>query len=379
MKLVHVIVGLEIGGAETMLKRLVTSHLTSTYFTHSVVSLTDIGPIGRQLQKLGIEVHSLGMRSAFDTPFVLWKLTQLIRRLQADIVQTWMYHADFLGGIAARLAGKCGVIWGIRTSDLSERGSRQTALVKRACAYLSHFVPDVIVCAGDASRQTHIAAGYDASRMVTVPNGFDVGKLSLFISQRDAFRQQYYFSKDSLVIGFLGRFHPDKDPQNFVRAAGIVAQEYPNARFLMVGRGLDANNGQLARWIELTGVAEHFVLIGERSDAPVCLAAMDVFCLSSRIEGFPNAVGEAMAVGLPCVTTDVGDAAVLVGNCGVVLPKEDSVALANGLKTILAMPPNLRVHLGQRAKERILAEYSIDRTRERFEVVYLRVARGDRV
>lgn len=369
----HVIVALNVGGAELMLKRLIESHNGSDRYLHSVISLREVGKVGQELRGLGIQVHALGMRSALDIPFALWRLVRLLRIVQPNVVQTWMYHADLLGGLAARVAGNRNVIWGIRTTDVTAGGTRATAFVRHLCAWLSGFVPHTIVCAADASRVAHIAVGYEAVRMVVVPNGFDLIRLVATPEQRDALRLQCGLSAGLVVVGYLGRFHHAKDQENFVRAAGLTAQQHNNARFLMVGRDLDANNAQLAQWISSTGFADRFVLLGERADVPVCLAAMDLFCLSSRTEGFPNVVGEAMGMGLPCVVTDVGDAAMLVAETGVVVPKEDSAALALGLQQLLAMRPDARQQLGQKAKARIHAEFAIGRARERFESIYQRI------
>jgi glycosyltransferase involved in cell wall biosynthesis len=377
IKILQIVIGLEVGGAELMLKRLVESHHGNVNYRHTVVSLMGIGKVGAQLQRLGIEVHALGMRSTLDIPRVMWKLVRMIRASRPDVVQTWMYHADLLGGLAARLAGNRNVIWGIRTTDVAAGGNRATVFVRQLCAWLSRFVPRAIVCAADASRRSHIEVGYDAQRMVIVPNGFDLSRLVAKPEQRDALRLQCGLGAGVVAVGYLGRFHPHKDQANFVRAAGLIARLHGNARFLMVGRGLDVNNAQLAQWISATGYADRFVLLGERTDVPVCLAAMDLFCLSSRTEGFPNVVAEAMTMGLPCVVTDVGDAAMLVADAGVVVPKEDSAALAAGLGQLLAMAPDVRQQLGQKARARIHAEFSIDRARERFESIYQRITRNE--
>jgi glycosyltransferase involved in cell wall biosynthesis len=361
-----------------MLKRLIESHHDKIDYKHIIISLTGIGTIGPQLQALGFEVHALGMQSALGIPRVMWRLVRLIRRSRPDVIQTWMYHADLLGGLAARLTGNRNVIWGIRTTSVTAGGTSATAFVRQLCAWLSRTVPHTIICAADASRRAHIAVGYDAARMVVVPNGFDLTRLVATPAQRNELRLQCGFEQELVVVGYLGRFHPAKDQANFVRAAGLLARQYGNARFLMVGRDLDDNNVQLAQWISATGCADRFVLLGERSDVPVCLAAMDLFCLSSRTEGFPNVVGEAMAMGLPCVVTDVGDAAMLVADTGVVVPKEDSAALALGLGQLLAMTPDAREQIGQKAKARIHAEFSIHRARERFESIYQRITRKER-
>lgn len=374
MNVVHIIVGLNVGGAEFMLKRLIESHQGNPEYRHMVISLTDIGNVGRQLQALGVEVLAMRMRSTLDIPRVLWQLVRLIRTSEPELVQTWMYHADLLGGLAARIAGNRNVIWGIRTTDVQVGGKRATTLVRLACAWLSRWVPHTILCAADASRRAHMAVGYDAARMVVVSNGFDLSLLVATADQRATLRARCGFTVHDVVVGTLGRFNPAKDHKNFVRAAGLLAQQYAHVRFLMVGRGLDKANTELAREIAQTGHADRFVLLAERADVPVCLAAMDVFCLSSRTEGFPNVVGEAMAMGVPCVVTDVGDAAMLVADTGIVVPKEDSVGLAHGLERLLVMTREAYLQLGQKARERIHAEFTMERARERFEALYQRIA-----
>jgi glycosyltransferase involved in cell wall biosynthesis len=370
MRILHIIVGLNVGGAELMLKRLVESTSDTSTYRHTVVSLTELGVIGAQLRTAGIETHALGMMSAAGLPWTLVRLTRLIRRLGPDIVQTWMYHADLLGGLAARLAGKRNVIWGIRTTNVEAGGSAATTVVMRICARLSRWVPRTIVCAAEASRRVHEKAGYDGSRMAVVSNGFDLSRLVATRDQRKALRAACGLQPDELVIGMLGRFNPAKDQGNFVKAAGRIARTRPEVRFLLVGRGLDPSNAELNGWIEETGFASRFVLLGERSDVAVCLSAMDVFCLSSRTEGFPNVVGEAMAMGVPCVVTDVGDAAMLVADTGYVVPKEDPAALAAGLEKMVELDPERRAALGEKAKRRITDGFTIESARQRFESIY---------
>jgi glycosyltransferase involved in cell wall biosynthesis len=370
MEVLHIIVGLNVGGAELMLKRLVETQNAGLVYQHRIISLTDIGTVGRQLRENGFEIKTLEMRSAIDIPRVLYQLARLIRKSDAAIVQTWMYHADLLGGLAARIAGKRNVIWGIRTTDVSAGGTRATTVVRSLCASLSRWIPHTIVCAAEASRTAHIAVGYDSSRMAVVPNGFDVARLSASEGERSELRSFYGFDDEITVVGTLGRFNVAKDHKNFVHAAGLVAEKHPRVRFLMVGRDLTATNKDLAGWIAQTGHADRFVLLGERADVPVCLSAMDIFCLSSRTEGFPNVVGEAMAMAIPCVVTDVGDAAMLVADTGLVVPREDSVALAEAVAQLVEMPASERKLRGQRARSRIHKEFTIERASERFASIY---------
>jgi len=378
IRVLHVIVGLDVGGAELMLSRLVSAHCASGAYRHEVITLTTVGTIGPKLQEMGIEVTPLGMRSPLQFPSVLWRLAALIRRRKPDVVQTWMYHSDLLGGLGARLAGVRNVLWGIRTTDVESGGTRSTSVVMALCAFLSRTIPREIICAAEAARDTHVRAGYDAGRMVVVPNGFNVAGLMQAAANRDAKRRELGIGADDLVVGTVGRFDPAKDHRNFVAAAGLAAARHPQVRFLMVGRGLDESNAELMDWIAASGAPGRFILLGQRSDVPDCLAAMDVFCLSSLSEGFPNVIGEAMSVALPCVSTRVGDAALLVGDTGVLVAKEDPQALATGLGQVLGMTQAARRALGLRAQARVAAEFTIERSREKFEAIYQRVTEKGR-
>ncbi|MGZ4962771.1 MAG: glycosyltransferase family 4 protein [Limisphaerales bacterium] len=366
----HIIGGLKVGGAETALLKLVRASSGGRY-RHSVVSLTPEGEMGQGFKAAGIELQVLDFRRSPISSFV--QLVKLIRVASPDIVQTWMYHSDLLGGIAARLAGARNVIWGIRTTDVSAGGKRVTRLVKWCSARLSRIVPAAIICVAEAALQRHAEAGYDRTRMEVIPNGFDLDTPTVAGAQRTPLRSHWGFSPTEIVVGTLGRFAPAKDHRNFVIAAGLVARRCSNVRFIMVGRGLDKENSELAEWINQTCHAERFVLLGERSDVTTCLSAMDVFCLSSRTEGFPNAVGEAMAMGLPCVVTDVGDAAVLVGETGIVVPSQDPEALAQGLARFVELPEDARACAGQAGRSRVESCFGLNSTRAKFEMVYDRL------
>jgi len=363
----HVISGLSVGGAEMALYRLILQFRDSDY-DHTVVALTPGGGMSARFEHVGIRLIVLDVR---HSPFAhSVQLVRLIRRLRPDIVQTWLYHADFLGGLAARVAGNSKVIWGIRTTDLDIGCARTTSLVRRACALMSHWVPHTIVCVADAALRSHALVGYDTTRMTVVANGFDLGALTASEAERNELRRRCGFSAGDIVVGTLGRFNLDKDHGNFVEAAGKLAAKDDRVRFLMVGRDLDAANQALGQWIHATGHADRFVLLGERDDAVVCLAAMDIFCLSSRTEAFPNVVGEAMAMGLPCVATNVGDVAVLLADTGVVVQKADPDALARGVSGLISRGPGYLFELGQLARERIRATYSMRCARARFESIY---------
>ena len=370
MKILHIITGLDTGGAELMLKRLIQTSLNNAEFEHSVVSLTGVGKVGIALQQLGIPVVALEMRSMFSSLWVIGALARMIKRNKPDIVQTWMYHADLLGGIAARWAGVDRVIWGIRRTKLLADDSKTTRVVRCLCAKFSRKIPAIIVCAADAARQSHIAVGYQASRMVVIHNGFNGAVISPTLDRRLAFRAQLGFGDEHIVIGSLGRFKPAKDHANFILAAALVGKRLPSVRFLLIGKGIDVMNADLKRQLDATRMAERFVLLSERSDVHNCYAAMDIFCLHSKTEGFPNVVGEAMALGLSCVVTDVGDAAKLVGTTGLVVPPNHASKLADALEQLVNQPANVRHEMGLAASYRIAEQYSIEHAATEFNALY---------
>jgi len=353
-----------------MLKRLVSDPLLLAQgLEHHIISLSDVGALGPGLKAQGVSVHALNAGRMCLILLAFFRLWVLIRRIKPDVVQTWMVHSDLLGGLAARLAGVQSVVWGIRTTDYSVE-SRSTRWVRWVCARLSALVPTRIVCAAQASLLNSQAAGYAADKLMVIPNGFDVAQLSESLGAGQSIRQKFALESGACLVGCLGRYNPAKDHANFVAAAGLLATRFRQVRFLMVGRGLDAGNPELMKLIAATGFPERFVLLGERSDPAACLDAMDVFVLSSCTEGFPNVLGEAMVMGLPCVSTDVGDAASLMGTREWLVPPRDAKALAHKVGQLLALPSEERQHLGAKARQRVVEVYSMIATAQQFMNLY---------
>lgn len=370
MSVLHIIIGMGKGGAEMMLRRLIEFNLqTKHHCQHHVVSLTNLGFHGKALREKGVAVHVLNLRGPTGFVHGCYRLVSILRTHKPQIVQTWMGHSDLLGGLAARLAGVPHVIWGVRTTDYSVE-SRSTQAVRWLCARLSFWVPDKIVCAAQASLQSSAQAGYDSSKLMVIPNGFDVAGLRAHAGGGAAIRQQCGLDASHVVVGCLGRYNPAKDQANFVRAAGLLAARFDECRFLMVGRDVQHSNTELMAQIQATGFADRFVLLGERDDPAACLDAMDVFALSSCTEGFPNVLGEAMAMGVPCVSTDVGDAAVLLGDAGLVVPARNAEALAEAMAHWVQMPKAERQALGRKGQERVQSQFSMDAAARRFNDLY---------
>lgn len=344
-----------------MLKRLVLSHADDPRFEHRVISLRGMGSVGPELQAAGVRVEALGLDKPLHLPGRFLKLIRAIRRDKPDVVQTWMYHADLIGGLAARFAGVKRIIWNVRIAQIAPGYgiARATGWIMRACAALSGTVPARIVYVAESARVAHEAAGYDTGKSVLIRNGYVIRPLPDRSGDLDRLRAELGVGPACILIGSAGRYNPQKNHRSFIAACAAIAPRHPDAHFVMFGSGVEIGDPDLSRWIAASGCPERFRLLGERRDLAELLPHLDLFCLHSLSEGFPNVVAEAMAAAVPCVVTDTGDAAMLVESTGWVVPAADDKALADRLHAALSLDAQVRKDYGRLARHRIESEFSM--------------------
>ncbi|HMK12336.1 MAG TPA: glycosyltransferase [Acidimicrobiales bacterium] len=360
MRVMHVITGLESHGAERMMARLIGS-LDEREVQSVVVSLTTDGPVGRDLRSSGVEVLALEIKKTSGMITGPRRLAAAIRDQQPDVVQTWLYDSDLIGAIAARRAGRIPVVWNLRQTVPDLRASKpRTRWIIRTCARLSSRAPARIVCCAPEVLQSHVDVGYDASRAVVIPNGTDMEIFRPDDLARCEVRAELGFDAATPLVGLVARVAPQKDHETFASAAAAVLAKDPRARFILCGEGATASNGTLTNVLGRAGVAAATRLLGPRPDVERITAALDVAVSSSAFgEGYPNTVAEALACGVPCVVTDVGHSAALVGDAGVVVPPRDPSRLAEGVSRLLALSPIERRALGAKGRQGIEAEASL--------------------
>lgn len=376
LRVLHIITGLGQGGAESVLFRLAT--YPEANVEHVVVSLTDEGIYGERLRAAGVAVHVLGMKRGRVSLGGFLALRALIAAERPDAVQTWMYHADLIGGLAARLAGVRAIAWGIRNSgEHLERSSRSARIVLRACALLSGRIPKAIVCAAQKSAERHADKGYDRARMVVIANGYDLSRYAPNAEARSRVRAQWGVPQDVPAIGCVARWDPLKDHANLLRAIAALVRDGRDAglRCVLIGRGMDTDNAELGALVDKLGLRDRLVLAGPSDDVPAAMNGLDLHVLSSCAEGFPNVVAEAMACGVYCVVTDVGDAAYIVGDAGVVVPPEQPEALARGIETALReVAARGRERAGEAGRARVLENFDIARMVQSYIAVWRRIS-----
>jgi glycosyltransferase involved in cell wall biosynthesis len=374
IKVMHVITTLGPAGAETMLCRI-ASAMDAKRFENDVVSLTGILDQAEKMQAIGIRVRSLGMKRKMPNPLLVMRLARWIRESKPDVVHTWMYHANLVGAFAARLAGGVPVVWGIHHTALDPRiDKRRTMFVNRVCAFLSKGFPARIACCSEASLRIHRELGYAADKLEVIPNGVDLEQIKPDPAARVSVREELGIPADVLLIGLAARFHPLKDHSNFVRAAACLHQQMPEVHFLLCGLNITWQNSQLREWIERAGIRDCCHLLGVRHDMSRLFAAMDIATTASRSEAFPVVIGEAMACGTPCVVTDVGDSALIVGETGTVVPPGDPHALAEAWRKLIVAGPAVRHRLGLAARRRVQQNFALPVVVERYQAIYAKLA-----
>ena len=378
MRIYHIIAGLHTGGTEMMVYKLL-SHMKGLGFDNQVISLTDIGAVGEEVQASGISVRALGMRRGLPNPISPVRLVAWLIRERPQLVQTWLYDADLIGGLAARLSGTVPVVWGVRHTNLDPSVNKAiTIRVAKTCAKLSRWIPTKIVCCSNASAEAHSRLGYAADRMVVIPNGFDLGAFSPDSPARAAVREELGVPPYAPVVGLVARWHPQKDHANFFAAAGLLARDHPDVHFVLCGDGITWGNAELARLVKEAGVGDQTHLLGVRTDVARLNAAMDVASSSSLGESFPNAVGEAMATGVPCVVTAVGASAEIVAGTGRVVPPGNPELLASAWREIIQMPESDRSDLGIQARARVEECFDIRAVVRRYAELYEDIVGAER-
>ena len=372
MRVVHVITGLKQGGAEAMLEKLIHTSLQCTPdWEHVVVSLGPLGTVGERLRTAGVEVHALdirGLRTLLAGAVRVWRV--LRRPGRQSLMQTWLYHADVFGGVLGKFARRP-VIWNLRQTlpSLPEIKPTTRAVI-RLGAKLSSWLPDAVVCCANSVAHSHVRVGYAARRCVLVDNGFDIDRMRHDSSGRAALRAHWGIADQELLIGTVGRVDPLKDHDTFLRAIEIVTRRVPAARAVLVGREVDTDSS-LRSFIAAAGMESKVRLVGERRDVAAVMSALDVFVLSSKSEGFPNVLGEAMACEVPCVSTDAGDARRVLAQDEFVAPVGDPAALAERIEAMCAVTPAARGELGARLRARIAEHFTIELAWERYRQLYL--------
>jgi glycosyltransferase involved in cell wall biosynthesis len=353
-RILHVTSGLGLGGAETMLYRLVRSLHQNEDQEHSIITLTD--NCSFDLSSIKVSVDVVDLRRSVSG---LWKVREIIKVRKPDLIQAWMYHGNFVSSLVAPLG--IPVIWGIHHSlhDLENEKPSTRAIIKAGAFLGRRKNTKSIVFVSEKSKTHHCQYGYPSDKSIVIPNGFDCFVFSPDEDSRHSLRQELGFTDDHILVGNFGRYHPVKDHELLLRAFAKASMAVPMARMVLAGTEMTEKNVSLTNLIHGLGLGGRVLLLGQRNDMPRLYNALDIYALSSRSEAFPNVLGEASACGVPSISTDVGDTARIIGDTGRVVPPCNVDALAEAMSHMLLLDSDARRFLGALARKHVVDRFGL--------------------
>lgn len=347
---------LDIGGSERQLVHLAAG-LHARGEQVAVGVFYKGGALEGELEELGVPIIDLAKSGRWEIGGFLKRLRATIAQMRPAAVYSFLGTANIVAAAIGPFAPPFRMVWSIRASFMDPASYDWVFRLNYRLECLLSRRADLIISNSRAGRDHAAAHGFPRERIEVVPNGIDTERFRPDGALRAAKRAEWGLAEDETAIGILARIDPIKDHPLFLRAAAIAARERPELRFLCIGEGHDDYAAGLKRLAGELGIAERVLWTGRSTDPVAALNALDISCSSSAGEAFSNAIAEAMACGLPCVVTDVGDSALMVSDTGRVVPPRDPAALA---AAFLEEASAIGDGKGARARERIVANFSLD-------------------
>ena len=346
----HVITSLSRGGAQSMLVKLALHPTFKEGVQQHIISLNEDFDYP-ELFNQGIKITLIKAKNPIK---ILIELRSALNQNSTDIIQSWMYHANFFVFLARFKKHK--IFFNIRHSLHDIKMEKTTTrFIIFVGKFFSRFVNKVVYCS-KVSLSQHINYGYPSYNSIFIPNGFEIEKFKYSISNRKIFRESLDFMKDDFVIASIARYHPMKNHEGIIKGFSKFVKFAPKSKLVLIGKGLDKENHTLRSLCNLLNVSDKVFMLGMRNDIPSILSGIDVFISASNWgEAFPNVIGEAMAIGKICVTNDVGDSKYILGKNGYVI--EDSIE--DTLIKVFKLTREEKAKIEKNLRERARKEFSI--------------------
>ena len=368
--IVHFITGLNTGGAEMMLLKLLRVSDLDKY-NILVVSLIDKGTIGKQIESLGIKVHTLNLSQNRPITISLLKLPYVLVKFKPNIFNCWMYHANLLASIISIFLSNVNVIWGVRHSlhDIKKE-KFLTRVVINLSRYFSKKCKN-IVFNSKVSLEQHVAYGFSKNNCSVIYNGFDSKHFSperISNKQRNDLKISLKIPQNKMIVGYIARFHPMKGHKIFFNAIKKIINQKKDICFILVGPGI--TNEKINKLIP-NEIRSFVYLLEERFDIAEINSIFDVAINCSLWgEGFSNTICESMLMEIPCIATNIGESEFILNNCGIVIDANDEQLLANSILNLLSMSSVERQKIGKLERLRILDNFSIEEIYNQYESLY---------
>ncbi|TWT27774.1 glycosyltransferase [Planomicrobium sp. CPCC 101110] len=369
IKILHLIPSLTSGGAEAMLTKLITNNKDPNA-TMVVVTLLNANYFYDAIANTGTKVYRLNIDQGRLSSLRIFELFKIIKREKPDVIQTWMYHCDLFGILLKMVFPKVKLVWNIRHSHLVKGADKGTTILVARILSLLSFMPDKIICGSTAAQQYHTELGYRKNKTLVIPNGFDTDIFAPNNQVKNDIKRELKIPEDHLVIGHVGRAKKIKNQIDLIKAFAEISKVHKNVTLVLLGKGMVEEY----KTHELIVNNPNIRLLEETPNVARYLKAFDLFVLPSLSEGFPNVIGEAMASGVACISTEVGDSPQIIGNYEFIAKRNSLDDLREKINYWLELEEEKKEELKVSSRKRILELYSIEKIVQLYVSLYRKVA-----
>lgn len=367
MKLLLLGHSLSTGGTERQIINLAKALADKDVEVH-LATFYEGGHLEQEIRSTSrVRFHALGKSRPGDIVRFAWHLRRFLAKRRFDVIYSFLPSPNIAALLARTLHERPKIVWGVRLSALNYRHYRSKLKWSgRVERWLFPFV-DHVIFNSHAALNEWLDDGFLESKLTSIANGIETERFGLDPPARADVRKELGLQESAKLVGIVGRIAPIKGHKTFLEAAQYLQRRTPDVNYVCIGGALPGMKPYAAELRDYTarlGLTETVRWLGDRSDVPRLMAALDVLTSTSIGEGFPNAVAEGMACGIPCVVTDVGDSARIVGSTGTVVPPQDSTSLADAWADSLTLSHPERQELGRRSRCRVERLFSVERMAE---------------
>ena len=368
IKIIHIITGLNEGGAEATLFNLINNTKEQNNF---IISLKGKGKYGALLRKKGIKVYSINFKFDFSLIKKFFYIIKIIKKINPDIVQTWMYHADLIGGIASYIANKKNIFWGIHHTSLKFNSNKKSIiLIATINRILSYVIPKKIIVCANKAKETHIKFGFDKSKFHIIHNGIDFRKFKKSKIKGLKYRKKISASENEIIFGTVARFDPNKDHLNLLKALKEIKKKHIKFKYLLVGKNMNKKNNYILRNIYKHNLEENIILLGEEKDIVSIMNTLDLHILPSKSEAFPLVLLESIACGTLSISTNVGDVEKIIKTNSLLVKPKNHISLYEGIMKFLAISCDEKSKIINQSILHIKKNYSVEKMANSYINIY---------
>jgi glycosyltransferase involved in cell wall biosynthesis len=357
LRIVFLARSLGYGGAERQLGVL-ASGLRHRGHSVSVLTFYPGGELEPDLRASGVRIRSLDKRGRWDVATFLANLHRVLREESPNVLHSYLGMPNIVAGVTRSLFPGMRVVWGERASNMDLSQYDWLSRFSTVLARVLSRTPDLVIVNSRAAFEYAAAHGYPRAKMIVIPNGIDAERFTPDPAARRRVRDEWQVGTDRLV-GLVARLDPVKDHRTFLSAAAQLARGRSDIRFVCVGDGDPVYGRSMQRFAAELGIADRVSWVPARPDMPAVYNALDVACLSSNSESFPNVLGEAMSCGVPCVSTNVGDVAWLLGRPASIAPVGDAPGLADRIRSLLDLDAESIAAIAREEREQVVTQFSV--------------------